>query len=51
MKPVPDGDRTPIRVPPSLAAALGITAGITLVFGVGPGLVARFGDLARFVSG
>ena len=26
MSPVPDGDRTPIRVPPSLAAALGITA-------------------------
>ena len=51
MKPVPDGDKAPVRVPPALTAALGITAAVTLVFGVAPGLVAHFGDVARFVTG
>jgi NADH-quinone oxidoreductase subunit N len=51
MKPVPDGDRTPIRVPPSLAAALGLTLVVTLVIGVAPGVVGRLGDLAHFAAG
>ncbi len=47
MRPVPDGDRTPIKVPTSLVAALGITAVVTIAFGVAPGLIARFGDVAQ----
>ena len=45
MKPAPDGDVRPIKVPPSLIAALGITAAGTLVLGLLPDLVLRFGDL------
>ena len=45
MKPAPDGDVTPIRTPPSLQAALVITTATTIVFGVIPGLVSRYGDL------
>jgi len=40
----PDGDTTPIRVPPSLSAALALTAAATIAFGVYPGLV---GDVAE----
>ena len=47
MKPAPDGDVAPIHTPPALVAALGITAAGTLVLGILPGLVLRFGDLAR----
>ena len=36
MEDVPDGDTTPIRVPASLAAALVITGGVTLVAGILP---------------
>jgi NADH-quinone oxidoreductase subunit N len=50
MEPVPDGDRTPVRVPPSLAAALGLTFAATLVVGILPGIVARLGDLASFMG-
>ncbi len=46
MNPAPDGDETPIRVPQSLGAALAITAGITVVLGVLPNAVLRFGDIA-----
>jgi len=45
MNPVPDGDVAPIKTPPSLTAALGITAIGTLVLGILPQLVLRFGDL------
>ncbi len=45
MNPAPDGDTTPIRTPPSLAAAMGITAIATLVLGILPQLILRFGDL------
>ena len=38
----PDGDVTPVRVTPSLIAALGITTGTTIVFGVYPSLVSEF---------
>jgi NADH-quinone oxidoreductase subunit N len=46
MQPVPDDDRTPIRVPFSIAAALVLTGAATLVIGVFPQMVSRFGDLA-----
>jgi NADH-quinone oxidoreductase subunit N len=49
MNPVPDGDKTPIAVPTSLTAALGLTAAVVLVIGVYPQLFARLGDLAPFV--
>jgi NADH-quinone oxidoreductase subunit N len=49
MKPVPDGDRTPVRIPFSLGAALAISIAITVAFGVS-NLATRFGDLAVFVS-
>ena len=45
MRPVPDGDTTTITTPPPIWPALGITAVATLVLGVFPGLVLRFGDL------
>ena len=45
MRPVPDGDTTPITPPAPIWAALGITAAATLVLGIFPGLVLRFGDL------
>jgi NADH-quinone oxidoreductase subunit N len=45
MDEAPDGDETPIAVPAPLGAALAITAAGTLVLGVLPGLVLRFGDL------
>ena len=49
MSPVPDGDRTPISVPPPLAAALGITVAVVVAIGIYPQAFARFGDLARLV--
>ncbi len=49
MRPVPDEDRTPIRVPASLTLALGLTAVITLVLGV-TNIATRFGDLAVFAG-
>jgi len=45
MKPVPDGDATPIVTPQPIWAALTICAGGTLVLGILPGLVLRFADL------
>ncbi len=45
MKPVPDGDITPIVAPQPVAAALGICAAGTVVLGILPGLVLRFADL------
>ena len=47
MEPVPDEDRTPIKVPPSLAGALAICCIVTLAFGVAPNLVGDIGDLAE----
>ncbi len=46
MRPVPDGDTTPVKVHSSLAVALGITSIATLVLGVLPGIVIHFGDIA-----
>jgi NADH-quinone oxidoreductase subunit N len=50
MRPVPDGDRTPVSVPASLAAAVALCAVGTLAIGVAPNIIARFGDLASFVG-
>src|SRR5690606_9368096 len=41
MRPVPDGDTTPIVTPQPVAVALGICAVGTLVLGVVPGIVLR----------
>jgi NADH-quinone oxidoreductase subunit N len=41
MEEPPDGDRTPIRVPVSLSAAMAITVVLTLAVGVAPYLVTR----------
>ena len=46
MNPVPDDDRTPVRVPPALATALGLTAAVVIAIGVYPQAFARLGDLA-----
>jgi NADH-quinone oxidoreductase subunit N len=45
MKPVPDGDTTPIKVPAPLQAALAICGIATLVFGVLPGLIGKAGAI------
>jgi NADH-quinone oxidoreductase subunit N len=50
MRPVPDGDRTRVSVPASLAAAVALCAVGTVVIGVLPNIIARFGDLASFVG-
>jgi NADH-quinone oxidoreductase subunit N len=50
MKPVPDGDTTPIRIPGSLKLALVLTAATTLVLGILPGVAMHFGDIARLTS-
>ncbi len=49
MNPAPDGDHTPVRVPVSLAAALAITAALTLGFGV-TNWATELGDAATFVA-
>ncbi|MFM7685726.1 MAG: NADH-quinone oxidoreductase subunit N [Actinomycetota bacterium] len=46
MKPVPDGDTTPVKVQAPVMAALAITGVLTLMFGVLPGIVGRFGNLS-----
>jgi NADH-quinone oxidoreductase subunit N len=45
MDDVPDGDTTPITPPAPIVAALGITVLGTLLVGVFPGLLARFGEI------
>jgi NADH-quinone oxidoreductase subunit N len=47
MKPVPDGDTAPVRVPFSLSAALVLSVTATFAFGVS-NLATRFGELALF---
>jgi NADH-quinone oxidoreductase subunit N len=48
---VPDGDVAPIRIPPSLFAALGITAVVTLLFGVFPQVVGHVTDVTLAAAG
>ncbi len=43
-EPAPDGDVTPIRVPPALTVAMVLTAAATVAFGVFPQIIARFTD-------
>jgi NADH-quinone oxidoreductase subunit N len=50
MEPAPDGDHTPIRVPPSLVGALAICCVVTLALGVAPNLVGDIGDLAELTA-
>jgi hypothetical protein len=50
MRPVPDDDRTPIRVPAPITAALALTVGMTVVIGVFPNLFAHLGDLANLTA-
>ncbi len=38
----PYGDTTPIRVPPSIISAIGLSAGSTVVLGIFPGLIGHF---------
>ena len=47
----PDGDLTPVRVPPSLVAALGLTVVGTLAFGAFPGLVTHFTEVSLIAGG
>ena len=46
MKPAPNGETSAVKTPSSLIAAMVITTAGTIVFGVSPGVVLRFGDLA-----
>ncbi|HJR26710.1 MAG TPA: NADH-quinone oxidoreductase subunit N [Acidimicrobiales bacterium] len=48
MRPVPDGDRTPVRVPASLVTALALSVLVTVAFGVS-NLATRFGELATLL--
>jgi NADH-quinone oxidoreductase subunit N len=48
MKPVPDGDRTPVQVPFAIGAALTLTVVATVAFGVS-NLATRLGDQATFL--
>ena len=49
MRPAPEGDRAPIRVPTALVTALGISALVVVAVGVYPEAFARFADLASFL--
>jgi len=44
--PVPDGDERPVPITGSLGVAMAVTAAATVLFGIVPQAVARFGDLA-----
>jgi len=48
--PVSDGDSTPIKVPAAIATALVLTAVATVVTGVLPQLVGRFGDISTSLA-
>ena len=50
MRPVPHGDTTPMVTPSSIQIALGITAVVTLLFGILPGIVLRFGEMAELLG-
>jgi NADH-quinone oxidoreductase subunit N len=49
MSPVPDGDTTPVIVPPALTAAMAISLAVVVAIGVYPQAFARLGDLASLV--
>jgi NADH-quinone oxidoreductase subunit N len=45
-----DPDATPVRVPPALAGAIGLTAAVTVVVGVYPQVFARVGEFATHLT-
>ena len=45
-----DAHATPLRVPPALAGAIGITAAVTVVIGIYPQLFARVGEFATHLT-
>jgi NADH-quinone oxidoreductase subunit N len=49
MNPVPDGDRTPVRVPPALVASMAICLLLILAMGIDGQPFARLGQLASLV--
>jgi NADH-quinone oxidoreductase subunit N len=49
-QPVPDGDTTPIETPSSYVVALALCTAGTVAFGVVPGLVTHFSELAPIVA-
>ena len=50
MDEVPDEDRTTIRIPASIQASLVITVGVTILFGVLPGVITHFTDPISLLS-
>jgi NADH-quinone oxidoreductase subunit N len=50
MDEVPDGDRTPIRIPSSIRASLVITVGVTMLVGVLPSVLTHFTDSISLLS-
>ena len=46
MKPAPHDDTTPIKVGAPIVAALALTGVLTMLFGVLPGIIAKFGNLS-----
>lgn len=50
MRPVPDGDTTEVLASGNLRLALAITASLTVVFGVLPGIGLHFADLAEIAG-
>jgi NADH-quinone oxidoreductase subunit N len=50
MRDAPDGDVTPIRTPQPLVLALGLTTIATIVIGIVPQVVLRYGDLGSFTG-
>ena len=46
----PDGDVTPVPVPPALVSALGIAVVVTLLFGIFPQVISRFTDVSLVTS-
>lgn len=49
MRPVPDEDRAPVRIPAALGAALGITVVVVLLIGVFPNVFAHLGEAASLI--
>jgi len=50
ISPVPDEDRTPIRVPAALSTALGLSVVVVMVIGIFPGVFADLGNAAALFS-
>ncbi len=51
MKPEPNGDHTPVRVPQSIGAAIVITTVATMLVGVLPQVILRYGNLSAAFGG